>query len=99
MTRQTAEKTIPNASVDPLNLPQQMLEAARKGAILSPQLWHEGWAVLAEAADEQAKALHLLAQANSPVTASAIISEYWQNAAQRGFETITRLMMPTLKSE
>lgn len=38
-------------------------------------------------------------KADSPVTASAIISEYWQNAAQRGFETITRLMMPTLKSE
>ena len=97
MTRQTAEKTTPNASVDPLSLSHQMLEAVRQGTILSPQLWHEGWAVLAEAADEQAKVLHLLAQADSPVTALAIITGYWQNSTQRGFETMTRLMMPALK--
>ena len=98
MRRQTAEKTATGLNSDPLNLPQQMLETARKSAILAPQIWQEGCSILAGAADEQAKLLHLLASAESPVATSAIVTDYWQNSAQRGFEAMTRLMTLAPKS-
>jgi hypothetical protein len=98
MSSQTAAETTAGFNSDPLSLPRQMLEAARKSAILAPQIWQEGCAILAEAADEQAKLLHLLASAETPVAASAIVTDYWQNSAQRGFEAMTRLMTLAPKS-
>lgn len=87
MSPQTAAETAP--TTDPLALPRQMLDAALKSATLSPKIWHEGCALLAEAAEEQAKFLHLLAGADTPVAAAAIMSDYWQSSAQRGFAAMT----------
>ena len=80
MSRQTAAKAAPGLNRDPRELPRQMLEPARKSAARTPHIWQKGCAPLAEAADEQAKIFRLLVEAESPVAASVIISEYAQNS-------------------
>ncbi|TNE57425.1 MAG: hypothetical protein EP341_04070 [Sphingomonadales bacterium] len=65
-----------------------------RSAQASPEAWREGCDLLASVAEDNARMLHELAKADTPLTAAALLAQYWQDMARKSFDHLVQTAVP-----
>ena len=87
----SADTSAPAQTALETAIPTQFMEMINRSMRVTPEIWRESCEVFAEAASDRAALLHDMAKADSPITASAILTKHWQEACRKSFDRFARI--------